>query len=67
VIFVRAALVKCWYGGMTETVLCGSFVNNAIGGMSETLIRKGLRKNPAAKIIPKFLSDNHLGFFKEIS
>jgi len=52
---------------MTETVLCGSFVNNAIGGMSETLIRKGLRKNPAAKIIPKFLSDNHLGFFKEIS
>ena len=65
-IFVRAALVKCWYGGMTETVLCGYFVNSAIGGMSETLIRKGLRENPAAKIYRKFLSDKYLGFFKEI-
>ena len=47
-------------------VLCGSFANNAIGGISETLIRKGLRKNPAAKIVLKFLSDKYLGFFKEL-
>ena len=44
--------------------LCGSFANNAIGGISETLIRKELRENPAAKISPKCLSDKYLDFLK---